>query len=59
MKSYTINVKGNLVNLAKEKGYNAYYADNITAIEIKANNKIEAKRIIKRITNAKICYVFE
>ena len=61
MKSYTVNTEGNNVNLAKEYGYHAYYANGITAIEIRAENEIKAEYIAQRIIgkHKKVYYVFE
>lgn len=44
MYSYTVNVRGNVVAMANYCRYHAYYANGITAIEIWANNKLEAVR---------------
>lgn len=58
MNHYTVNTSGNNVTYAKECGYNAYYANNVTAIEIKSSSKSEAKRIAESM-GFKVLYVFE
>jgi hypothetical protein len=60
MNSYTVNVSDNSGDArenAKEAGYHAYSASGITAIEIKAANKKEAKAIASQF--GKVLYVFE
>ena len=61
MKSYTVNTEGNNVNTAMVLGYNAYYADGVTAIEVHANNKQGARTLVRSIIGAalKIYYIFE
>lgn len=54
---FTVNTQGNNVEIAKNKGYHAYYANGVTAIEVKAKSKKEAKRKISFF--AKVLYVFE
>ena len=59
LKSFTVNVQGNKVSEAEYWGYHAYFSTytNITAIEIKAKNKQEAREIINKF--ARVLYVFE
>ena len=57
MKHYTVDTSGNNVQIAHEKGYHSYYANNVTAIEIQAKNKKQAKTIISKFCN--VLYVFE
>ena len=57
LKHYTVNVSGDKVVMAKEKGYHAYYANNVTAIEIMAFNKRRAKKIASQFGT--VLYVFE
>lgn len=57
MKHYTVNVKGNVVSEAKAAGYYAYYADGITAIEIKATNKKIARSIASNFGSVE--FIFE
>jgi len=58
MKSFTVNTSGNNVQMAKDHGYHAYYANGVTAIEVKASNVANAKRIIK-LMRLNVLYVFE
>lgn len=55
---YTVNCRGNIVSKAKSKGYHAYYANGVTAVEIKADSKAEALRIARRYGWFAL-YVFE
>ena len=61
MKSYTVNTEGNNVDVAKRLGFHAYYADGVTAIEVHAKDKREARSIVRSIIGnvPKIYYVFE
>jgi hypothetical protein len=56
LQGYTVNVLGNHVTNAKAKGYHAYYANNVTAIEIKAKSKEEAASIARQF--GRVLYVF-
>lgn len=58
MNSYTVNVSGNKVNIAKMNGYHAYYSEytNVTAIEIKAIDKKTAKHIASRFGKVLFCF---
>jgi len=60
-KSYTVNVQGNRVPEAVRNGYHAYYSEytNITAVEVKAKSKREAKMLAFRATGSEVLYVFE
>ena len=58
LKSYTVNTEGNNIRLANLAGYHAYYADNVTAIELKAVDKNRAKLLIKNL-GLKVLYIFE
>ena len=53
---YTCNVQGNVVTAAENAGYHAYYADGVTAIEIPATSKRDARRIAAQF--GKVLYVF-
>ena len=61
MKSYTVNTEGDNVDTAKRLGFHAYYADGVTAIEVHANGKQGAARIVRNIIGSKpqIYYIFE
>lgn len=54
--TYTCNVRGNVVAEAKDAGYNAYFANGTTAIEIPAATKSEATALAARF--GKVQYVF-
>lgn len=56
-KHYTCNVRGDKVRKAKERGYHAYYANGVTAIEITAHSKSTVRRIISKW--AEVLYIFE
>ena len=57
MKSFTVNVQGNVVNEAKAEGYRAYYANDVTAIEIKTLTKKDAKHMAEIF--GQVLYIFE
>ena len=56
---YTVNTLGNNVEVAKNAGFNAYHANGVTAIEVPAKNKAEARQIVKRRLNLIAVHVFE
>lgn len=56
LKSFTCNVQGNVVDQAKQ-AYHAYYANGVTAIEIKALNARAARALAQHF--GKVLYVFE
>lgn len=56
LSNYTVNVEGNAVAAAQDKGYHAYYADNITAIEIECRSKREARQIGRNFGKVKIVF---
>jgi len=58
MKSFTVNTSGNNVQIAKRCGYHAYYANGVTAIEVKAKNKRDARSIVTKL-GVQVLYVFE
>lgn len=57
LKSFTCNVQGNVVDQAKQAGYHAYYANGVTAIEVKALNARAARSIAQHF--GKVLHVFE
>lgn len=57
MRWYTCNVEGNVVAMAESAGYHAYYANGVTAIEVRAKSKTEAAKVAGRL--AKVLHVFE
>jgi hypothetical protein len=58
MRTYTVNVNGDKVQEAKSLGLHAYYADGVTAIEVPAENKWDA-RSKATIHGFVVLYVFE
>ena len=46
MNLYTVTISGNHVKEAENRGYHAYYASEVTAIEIKASNKANARKLV-------------
>lgn len=54
--TWTCNVRGNVVADAKEAGYNAYFANGVTAIEIPASSKAEATQKARQFGT--VLYVF-
>ena len=57
-KWFTVNVSEDKVEQAQLLGYNAYSSDGVTAIEISAENKRDAKQIAT-IHGFVVLYVFE
>lgn len=55
-KSYTVNILGEL-SKKDTYPYNSYYANGVTAIELKAKDKREARQIASQF--GKVLYVFE
>jgi len=55
---YTVNVKGGMVSTAEIVGWHAYYANGVTAVEIQATSKQDAKRKAERV-GLEVLYVFE
>ena len=56
----TVNIEdkdGSGIQLALQAGYHAYHANGITAIETKARDRAEARRIASQF--GKILYIYE
>lgn len=58
MYSYTVNVEGDKTKEAKLAGFHAYYANGVTAVEIQARNRKQA-RDIAVLNGWKVLYIFE
>jgi hypothetical protein len=57
-KHYTVNTLGDNRITAGRAGYHAYYANDVTAIEVQAKNKKEAGRIVRAL-GLIVLYIFE
>jgi hypothetical protein len=53
---FTVNVRGDCKDLAINRGFHAYYANGITAIEIESNSKKEAASKIINLGFEKLGY---
>ncbi len=52
----TVNVRGNVVKQAKAAGYHAYYANGVTAVEVKTYDESKARMIAEQF--GKVLYMF-
>ena len=57
--TYTVNTAGDNRYMAEKWDYHAYYANGVTASEIPADTKEEAREIAEIITGQEVYYVFE